>query len=148
MDQPRAPAALEEDVERGACDARDAPRLLRHDRAQQPLGERAVASRDHGVEPREEPRLVGGGDTRREQAAADDEAAHARRPPDGDETGVADDGVHGFGGDVVRAADHRGEAGADSRASPGRGRSGPSGGRMHPNHGDQGGGGGAARPHR
>ena len=84
MDEPRAPGALEEDIEAGARHARDAPGLLRHDRAQQPLGERPTAHGHDVVEPREEARLVGGGDARLEQAVADDEAAHARRPPDGD----------------------------------------------------------------
>ena len=110
MDEAAPPAALEEHVEHRPPGARDAPALLGHDRAQQALGEDAMARGEHVLEPVEQPRLVGRGDARVEQRAADREPPHAGGPPDGAQAGVADDGVDRDRRRVVRAADHRREA--------------------------------------
>jgi len=55
------------------------PYLLRRDRAQEPLGERAVARRDDVPQAREQARLVGRRDAGLEQAVADHDGTAARR---------------------------------------------------------------------
>jgi hypothetical protein len=68
--EPAAPAALEQDVDHGAPGARDAPALLGHDRAQQALGERAVARRQDVAQVEEQARLGGVHDRERDVGAA------------------------------------------------------------------------------
>jgi hypothetical protein len=72
MHQAAPPAALEEHLEVRPRRPSDPPRLLGHDRAQQVVGERAVAGRDEIVEAREQRCLVGAGPRR---------SARARRRP-------------------------------------------------------------------
>ena len=109
VDEPAAPAALEQHVEHGPPGAGDPPALLGDNRAQQAVGEDAVARGQHVVEAVEEPRLVGRGHTRVEQGTGEGEAPHPGRATHRPQAGVADDGVDRGRGRVVRAADHRRE---------------------------------------